>query len=134
MKIECCSSSAHCSKSSGNRADRRAEPILFEIAGWLAFAVALLFFIPLYRHSHSMRLHQNYFITYLLLSDEIRDLQKRSFEKWIEKSNATDPQGLCVGAFQAIENVSDKLASGDPSSSSVVGATALIWKRKQGTI
>jgi len=109
--------------------------MLVQILGWILFGAAILWFVPSYWSSHKKRLHQNYFIAYLLLSDEIRSVQKQAFEDWVRASPATDADALALQAYRAIENVADRLARGNPrdpwSTSSLTGSKALLWQCKR---
>lgn len=107
---------------------------MFEIFGWVLVGAAIVWCLKLYRYSQSKRLHLNCYITYLLLSDEVRAAQKQGFEQWLRGITAKDAQALSYAAYSAIENIADRLAAGDPKkpgTSSIIGAHALLWSHKR---
>jgi hypothetical protein len=96
--------------------------------------LAVIWFGALYWKAINESNHLVYFIGYLLLLDDTRAFQKRSFEDWLRKSDAKDAMDLSNKARVAIQELADRLAAGDPkkpSSSSVMGFHGLIWNRKQ---
>ena len=106
------------------------------ILGWILFAVLLIWFVGSMRISHKKRLHLNYYIAYLLLNDAIREKHKQDIVKWIQDSDAKDAMSLSLMVYRAAEDLADRLATGDPnnpSSSSVLGAMAMICNCKTGT-
>lgn len=88
-------------------------------------SIATFSLFALNRYSHRKRLNQNTYIVYLLLSDEIREGQKRNFLAFLreERPLAEDAEELTLSAFDAIEGVADKLAE----SGSMLSAHAMIW-------
>jgi hypothetical protein len=97
--------------------------------------LAALWFGALYWKAITESNHLVYFIGYLLLPDDTRAFQKKSFEDWISKSDAKDASDLSNAAAAAIRELADRLAAGDPkkpTSSSVLGFHGLIWNRKLG--
>jgi len=108
----------------------RIPLVLFSLA-----TLAAIWFGALYWKAINESLHLVYFIGYLLLLDDTRAFQKKSFEDWIRKSDAEDASALSNAAAAAIRELADRLAAGDtkkPTSSSVLGFHALIWNRKLG--
>lgn len=69
------------------------------------------------------------YVVYLLLSDEIREDHKTKFLDYIEQTRpqANDASELSSLAFNAIENISQQLAS----SGSTLNAHAMIWNAKK---
>jgi hypothetical protein len=101
----------------------------------LIFTFLLAFALALYWHSVREGNHLRYFIVYLLLLDDVRKTQKSSFEQWLQASNAKTADALSISAFRAIDALANRLATGDPAqpaTSSVLGATAVLWNRKLG--
>jgi hypothetical protein len=99
--------------------------------GWVLFAAALFY----YRISHLKRLHLNYYVVYLLLSEEVRTSQRLSFEKWLQASKAANEDALAFDAVLAIEQIADRLAEDDPKkdpayTSTVLGSKTLLWNTK----
>ena len=97
--------------------------------------LAAIWFGALYWKAINESLHLVYFIGYLLLLDDTRAFQKRSFEDWLSKSDAKDAMDLSNAARVAIQELADRLAAGDPrkpTSSSVLGFHGLVWNRKLG--
>jgi hypothetical protein len=108
----------------------RLPLFLFSLA-----TLAAIWFAALYWKAINESLHLVYFIGYLLLLDDTRAFQKRSFEDWLLKSDAKDAMDLSNAARVAIQELADRLAAGDPKtpkSSSVLGFHGLIWNRKLG--
>jgi hypothetical protein len=107
------------------------------VLGWILFALLLIWFIMSMRLSQNKRLHLNYYIVYLLLSDATREKHKQDFEKLIREADEKDAASLSLKAYKALEGMADRLAAGDPnkaSTSSVLGAHAMIWECKKGTM
>jgi hypothetical protein len=105
-----------------------------EFLGWVLFVLLLIWFIAGMRFSHKKRLHLNYYIVYLLLNDATREKHKQDFEKLIRETDANDASSLSLKAYNALEGMADRLAAGDPnipSTSSVLGAHAMIWECKK---
>lgn len=101
---------------------------------WAILALVLIWHIYSAYNSASKRNHLSCLIIYLLLNDEIHAAQKKGFLEWIKNAQADDPQQLFLQASEATERLADQLASGDPNkpeSSSVLGATGMLWKAKQ---
>ena len=107
------------------------------ILGWILFVLLLIWFVGGMRISHNKRLHLNYYIVYLLLNDAIREKHKQNFVQYIQDSDAKDAMSLSLMAYKATEDLADRLTTGDPnnsSSSSALGAMAMIWECKKGTM
>ena len=105
-----------------------------EYTGWLLAVVLVVWHIKSMNRSHRKRLHQNHFVTYLLLSSDIFEAQRKGFQEWIRGNDAPDAHSLAIRAYSAIENLADRLAAGtpgEPGASSALGATAMIWEFKQ---
>jgi hypothetical protein len=97
--------------------------------------LAAIWFGALWWHGVNQSNHLMYFTGYLLLLDDTRAIQKRSFEDWLHQSEAKDAQTLSGEATRAIQRLADRLAAGDPKNpktSSVLGFHALVWNRKLG--
>jgi hypothetical protein len=101
--------------------------------GWVLFVLSVIWYFKSVTFSHRKRIHLNCFVTYLLLSDEIREAQKKGFQNWIRAADASDPQALIDGAFQATERLADELAlaAEKPGASSLFGARGMIWAYKE---
>jgi hypothetical protein len=105
------------------------------VVGWILLAVIVIWFLILYRHSHSKRLHLDCYITFLLLHDEFRCLQKRNFEEWLRTNRSNKkPPVLSHAAYTAIEELADRLAVGNPKKggegSLVLGSLSLLWNHR----
>jgi hypothetical protein len=108
----------------------RIPLFLFSLA-----TLAAIWLGALYWKAINESLHLVYFIGYLLLLDDTRAFQKRSFEDWLSKSDAKNAMDLSNAARVAIQELANRLAAGDPkkpTSSSVLGFHGLIWNRKLG--
>ena len=111
---------------------------MFEISGWVLVGGTVVWFLMLYRHSHSKRLHLNCYITFLLLHDEFRAKQKQDFEEWLRANRANKkPSVLSHAAYTAIEELADRLVAGNPKKggegSLVLGSLSLLWNHSDIT-
>jgi hypothetical protein len=105
---------------------------LFALA--LAMLVAL-WFVALYWKAVRESNNLTYYIGYLLLIDDMRAIQKQSFEDWLRQSDAKDARTLSNAALTAIRRLADRLAAGDPkkpATSTLLGFYSLLWNRKLG--
>ncbi len=76
---------------------------MFQIYGCVLVGAAVVWFLILYRHSHSKRLHLDCYITFLLLHDEFRAKQKQDFEAWLRANRANKkPPVLSHAAYVTI--------------------------------
>jgi hypothetical protein len=102
--------------------------------GWILFAGLLVWYFISMSLSQKKRLHLNYYMVYLLLDDTTREKHKQDLQKWIRESDANDASSLSFRAYKILEDMADRLAAGDPrnpSTSSVLGAHAMLWQYKK---
>jgi hypothetical protein len=107
---------------------------MLNTAAWIIFGIAFLCLLTLYQRGVAQRNHLTAFIGELLLFDDVYAHQKKGFDDWIRASTATNAAALSAGALLAIQDLSERLANGDPKepfSSSVWGFHAKVWDRKQ---
>ena len=105
---------------------------MFHIVGLVLLSGATITLGMLYWRAITDSNHLACFIGLLLLDDSVRAAQKQGFETWLRGSSATNAQVLSTRALQAIQNLANRLAAGDPSGrgSSVLGFHALVWNHK----
>jgi len=104
--------------------------------GWVGgigcgiLALGLIFLFYSWRYSHQIRVNLRSYIIYLLLDDTIRNNHRRKFQDWINETDVGDALELSTKAIDVLENMADKLANAEESSS-ILASHAMLWNYKR---
>ena len=104
------------------------------ILPWILLAAAVAWFFASQRLNHRKRNQLVDYIIILLLSDVVRSAHQIDFQRWIKESSAANALALSLAAHRVIDNMAQRYATGDPadpSTSSVLGAHAMLWTVKR---
>lgn len=79
--------------------------------GWALFGIAIIWYLMNQNYGATKANHLSSYIVYLLLDDDIREIQKKRFREWVHAPNG---MALSRRAMAAIQRSADALAAGDP--------------------
>jgi len=104
---------------------------MFGYAGWILFALALLWIHIFRRTVGQSRLRLFSYLTMIMFDDVIREEQRTRFVEWVQ-TTTVDDERLIVQSVEATQEVADRLAKGDPVDSSINFTIRQILSAKEG--